>query len=354
MSDRILWTRRRLLETGTIAAGSVVLRTVLWPSSAEAATRPSGYLLLCYFNGGWDQLLALDPRDTTLPRFQQQSAYAPDGTGIYPAYDLVTDGVTKELLAANPTGVQRPQLTVSSPLTFGPAIPAALFAHAQDLCVVRGVNMGTLTHEVGRRYFLTGKFPRGLSASGSALPTAVAAQAGDVARLPNLSVGVETYNETFPAFASGLAVQGAADVTSILSPAGAALSPGTDQALRAFEAQELSCGGHAASGSELATLFRASREKARELVVSGASSHFAFTLDPAQQSREIADLFATFGIVTPEDLASAKGQAALAAQALCRGISQAVSIQLAIGIDDHGDGWTRTHAPNLRAGFTAL
>ncbi|MFL5453777.1 MAG: DUF1501 domain-containing protein [Myxococcales bacterium] len=354
MSDRILWTRRRLLETGTIAAGSVVLRTVLWPSSAEAATRPSGYLLLCYFNGGWDQLLALDPRDTTLPRFQQQSAYAPDGTGIYPAYDLVTDGVTKELLAANPTGVQRPQLTVSSPLTFGPAIPAALFAHAQDLCVVRGVNMGTLTHEVGRRYFLTGKFPRGLSASGSALPTAVAAQAGDVARLPNLSVGVETYNETFPAFASGLAVQGAGDVTSILSPAGAALSPGTDQALRAFEAQELSCGGHAASGTELATLFRASREKARELVVSGASSHFAFTLDPAQQSREIADLFATFGIVTPDDLASAKGQAALAAQALCRGISQAVSIQLAIGIDDHGDGWTRTHAPNLRAGFTAL
>jgi uncharacterized protein (DUF1501 family) len=129
---------------------------------------------------------------------------------------------------------------------------------------------------------------------------------------------------------------------------------GSDEALRAYEAQELSCTGHALDGTGLATLFRASREKARELAVSGASSHFAFTLDPAQQSKEIKDLFAAFAIATPEDLASAKGQAALAAQALTRGISQAVSVQLAIGIDDHGDGWTRTHAPNLRAGFSAL
>jgi uncharacterized protein (DUF1501 family) len=167
-------------------------------------------------------------------------------------------------------------------------------------------------------------------------------------------VAVETYNETFPAFASGLAVQSAADVSDILRPSGPALPAATDQALRAYEAQELSCGAHALDGSGLASLFRASREKARELVVSGAASHFNFTLDPAQQTQEIKELFAAFGIVTPEDLASAKGQAALAAQALSRGISQAVSVQLAAGIDDHGDGWTRTHATNLRAGFTAL
>ena len=46
--------------------------------------------------------------------------------------------------------------------------------------------------------------------------TAVAAQGGDSAQLPNLSISVETYNETFPAFASGLAVQGASDVSNIL------------------------------------------------------------------------------------------------------------------------------------------
>ena len=153
------------------AAGAVTLRTMLWPSRAEAAAAPAGYLLLCYFSGGWDQMLALDPRDATAPQFQQQQAYAAGGSGIYPAYDKLTDAGVKALLAQNPTGIQTPQLTVSTPLTFGPAVPASLFAHAQDLCLVRGVNMGTLTHEVGRRYFITGKFPRGLQAAGSSLPT---------------------------------------------------------------------------------------------------------------------------------------------------------------------------------------
>src|SRR5437660_11575769 len=209
MADHIRWSRRRVLETAGLAAGAVTLRTMLWPSRAEAAAAPAGYLLLCYFSGGWDQMLALDPRDATAPQFQQQQAYAAGGSGIYPAYDKLTDAGVKALLAQNPTGIQTPQLTVSTPLTFGPAVPASLFAHAQDLCLVRGVNMGTLTHEVGRRYFITGKFPRGLQAAGSSLPTAVAAQAGDTSQIPNLAVSVETYNENFPAFASGLEVQAA-------------------------------------------------------------------------------------------------------------------------------------------------
>src|SRR5215210_6197621 len=50
-------------------------------------------------------------------------------------------------------------------------IAALVEPHWQDLTIVRGVMMDTLTHEVGRRYFITGKFPRGLAANGSALPT---------------------------------------------------------------------------------------------------------------------------------------------------------------------------------------
>ena len=62
------------------------------------------------------------------------------------------------------TGLVQP---AGSNIAFGPAIGKLAAQHYQDLAVVRGVNMGTLTHEVGRRYFLTGKFPRGLAASGS-------------------------------------------------------------------------------------------------------------------------------------------------------------------------------------------
>src|SRR5207245_4864102 len=216
------------------------------------------------------------------------------------------------------------------------------------------VNMGTLTHEVGRRYFITGKFPRGLQAAGSSLPTAVAAQAGDTSQIPNLAVSVETYNENFPAFASGLEVQAASDVSNVLRPGGTALSAGSDAALRTYEAAGLSCTGHELDGSGLATLFRASREKARELVASGAASPFSSTRDPTTQTQEIKDLFAAFGIATAQDLGGPKGQAALAGQALSKGISQAVSVQLASNIDDHSDSWQRTHAPSLRSGFDAL
>jgi uncharacterized protein (DUF1501 family) len=324
---------------------------MLWPSRAEAATPPAGYLLFCYFSGGWDQLLALDPRDATLPEFQQAKAYGAGGSGIYPAYGMINDAGVRALLANNPSGIQRP---AGSPLTFGPAVPLSLMQHAQDLCLVRGVSMGTLTHEVGRRYFITGKFPRGLQAAGSSLPTVVAAQAGDVSQIPNLAVGVESYNENFPAFASGLEVQGASDVYGVLRPGGTAISAGTDTALRGYEAAGLSCAGQEADGSGLATLFRASREKARELVVSGAASHFNFTLNASQQTQEIKDLFAAFGIVTYADLNGPRGQAALAAQALTKGISQAVSVQLATGIDDHSDSWQRTHPGALRNGFDAL
>jgi uncharacterized protein (DUF1501 family) len=348
------WTRRQVLETAGLAGGFVTLRTMLWPSRAEAAQQPVGYLLFCYFSGGWDQLLALDPRDATLPQFQQAQAYAAGGSGIYPAYGLVNDAGVKAILANNPSGIQKPQGTVSSPLTFGPAVPQSLMAHAQNLCLVRGVMMGTLTHEVGRRYFITGKFPRGLQAAGSSLPTVVAAQAGDVAQIPNLAVSVESYNENFPAFASGLEVQGATDVYGVLRPGGTPLPAGSDSALHVYEAAGMSCAQQEVDGGGLATLFRASREKARELVISGAASHFSFTTDPNKQTQEIKDLFAAFNIVTNADLNGAKGQAALAAQALSKGISQAVSVQLASGIDDHSDSWQRTHAANLRNGFDAL
>src|SRR5207245_7463865 len=103
-----------------------------------------------------------DPLDHTLPQFQHQSTYSAKRSGIYPAYDLLVDPATKTLLQANPSGVQQAS---GSPISFGPAVPASFLTHAQDVCVIRGVNMGTLTHEVGRRYFITGKFPRGLQAA---------------------------------------------------------------------------------------------------------------------------------------------------------------------------------------------
>ncbi len=68
-------------------------------------------------------------------------------------------------------------------------------------------------------------------------------------------------------------------------------------------------------------------------------------------------MYEAFGIDPADptlDLAGPKGQAAIAAQALVRGVSQVVSIELANQLDTHDDEWSTDHAPRLRAGFDAL
>lgn len=195
-------SRRGFLQIGAVAGGVVALRHVIQnvPLASASPTEPQ-LLLAVYFNGGWDVLLGLDPRDNTQAAFSKTEAYKPGGSGIYPAYDIVDDPQVKSLLATNPSGVQK-----AGNLTFGPAVPASLLAHAPDLCVARGIAMATLTHEVGRRYFTTGKFPRGLAANGPAITSVVAASDGGSVLLPNMAVSTESYNEGLPPSSSPIRV----------------------------------------------------------------------------------------------------------------------------------------------------
>jgi uncharacterized protein (DUF1501 family) len=339
------FSRRRFLEIAGLAGGAVALRSFVAPQLAQASPDNPRLLLACYLSGGADQLLTLDPRDASLPKYQAPMAYA-GGVGIHPAYDLVSDQRVKNVLAATSgSGLQK-----KGALTFGPAIPASLLSHAADLAILRGVYMGTLTHEVGRRYFTTGKFPRGLAASGSSLGTAVAAADGKDTLIPNLAISSETYNETFPSWASGLGVNSFDDVLSLLKPFGTALSAGTDAAEAAYEKVSDSCLQRELNGQGLVDTFKSSRVKARTMVSSSAAALFNFQVPAAP---ELADLFATLGISKAADLNGARGNAAIAAQALTKGISQSVSLSIAQGIDDH-DSWGDTHATNLADGFDAL
>ena len=338
-------SRRRFLEIAGLAGGGVALRSFVAPQLAQASPDNPKLLLACYLSGGADQLLTLDPRDASLAKYQAPMAYA-GGAGIHPAYDLVSDQRGKAVLAATSgSGLQK-----KGALTFGPAIPASLLSHAADLAILRGVYMGTLTHEVGRRYFTTGKFPRGLSASGSSLGTAVAAADGKDTLIPNLAISSETYNETFPSWASGLGVNSFDDVLSLLKPFGTALAVGTDAAEAAYEKVSDSCLQRELNGRGLVDTFKSSRVKARTMVSSSAAALFNFKV-PA--TPDLASLFATLGISKSSDFNGAKGNAAIAAQALTNGISQSVSVQIAQGIDDH-DNWGDTHATNLADGFDAL
>jgi hypothetical protein len=346
MNNKI--SRRGLLGIMGVAGGVTLLRHAIShvPVASAAPEGQGAIFLLAYMSGGWDQLLALDPRDNTDPRFSEAGARAPGGSGITPAYDRITEAATRELLASNPSGVQS-----AGGLTFGPAVPSSLLAHAGDLSIVRGVAMDTLTHEVGRRYFITGKFPRGLAANGSSITSLVANAGGPAPLLPHMSVSMEAYNEGLPSFASPVTVANPTDLLTVLQPMGQPLAPNSAAALEAFESANDSCEAHELDRYRTITTYREMVKKARAVHRSNTQSLFQFDL--RNPTPEIRILFDKLGIATAADLAGPRGRAAIAAQALSNGLSNAVSLELSNGLDDHAD-WDTDHAPNLRGGLDAL
>ena len=344
-------TRRRFLEIAGLAGGGVLLRRALWNEAwAQEASAEPRFLLMVYFSGGWDQLLALDPRDATLPAHQYVGGKAPTA-GVYPAYEEAaarSSAVQAVMQATAGKGVQ-----AAAGLTFGPAVTSSLLAHAGDLSIVRGMMMDTLTHEVGRRYLLTGKFPRGLAASGSSLNTVVAAQAQSVLDLPNLVVNVEAYNAGYPAFASPIFVRNATDVRAVLNPQAATpvLKGSSEALLEAYENGPVDCAEAELDMDGDAVAFRDSRAQARKITGSSAGALFQFANPPP--NTDVEKLFTAFNLDPARELNSMKARAALAAQALTRGISQAVSVTLADGLDDHFD-LPGQHAASLSPGFHAL
>lgn len=348
MTTRSFFSRRGFLQVMGAAGGGLLVQQTPFGSEAQAQSADPKFLLLVYFEGGWDQLLALDPRPANVAKYQRVGGRAPT-SGIEPAYGEVaaaTPFVDTVMTATGGSGVQ-----ARGALSFGPAVPDALLAHAQDLAIVRGMNMDTLTHEVGRRYLLTGKFPRGLAASGSSLNTVVAAQARGTADMPNVAVGPETYNEGLPPYASAVKVASYRDMLTVMqAQGGTALPAASETAVRGFEDADDSCEQHGYDVTGLVSAFKSSRVLARQLVNPAKASLFNFRL-PAPT--ELTDLFNAFGITTTTDLNGIKARAALAGQAMVNGVSNVVSVTLANGLDDHFDLFTQ-QAPALRDGFDAL
>lgn len=349
-------SRRSLLQVSTAAAGGLILEQTFLGHSVQAQTADPQFLLLVYFDGGWDQLLALDPRDATLAKYQRPAASNPTtGTGIAPDYPVlaVGDSDMTSLLASKPSGLQRaPGGTVD----FGPAIPASFVNnHYADMCVVRGVSMDTLTHQVGMRYFLTGKLPRGLTANGSSLNTVWAERTKSKLDLPNLALDIESYNEGLPAFASPIRISSASDVQRVLTPGTPELLPSTDRALQAWEGTEDSCAAHGYDISGLVGAFRSSRTQSRNLANQQKADLFNFVATPPVGS-DLPALYSALNIDTAKlgsELAGPKGQAAVAARAISKGVSTVVALNLVNDLDDHFDA-AGEQSVKLRSGFSAL
>ena len=288
------------------------------------------FYVFAYFGGGWDVLLSLDPRDPA--KFHAGNV---KNTLIYPGYELLeaTDG---QLIDAGPG------------LTYGPAI-GDLAAHADKLAVVRGMSMDTLTHEAGRRRFLTGKPPSGLQARGSAAATWLAGTLGAGDAIPNLAMRVESFNTELPNFATALKVSTVDDLVRALKASDPAVSDLARQQIDELLMKTSQC-----EGAEASTFWQAaeeSRRRGHEMVAEQLDALFDFLAD----GPEMEALRDHYGIVNAAAAQSSPAaQAALAAQAIKGGVSRVVSIQAASGLDTHYDEWVDDQPERQVEGFAAV
>ena len=320
--------RRQFMKNAGLGIGAFSIASAL-PRLALAAEKTDRYFIAAYFEGGWDALLSLDPRDPTV----FTDAVLPE-TGIQPAFDLQPANFSRQLVKAGP-------------FTFGPCV-GELTDVASDISLVRGINMATLTHEVGRRYFITGRPPVGLNARGSSVSSLVANQLGGDRPVPHLACAVESYAQELPAYAAAMPVASVGHMRYILrrylgipTPIGANVT----DALASYWSKSKPLDG--ASGSSLSAIYRDNRARAAELVKSTLYQQFEF------DSAATAEVRGHYGF-NAGSVESPFGRAALAAQALKSGLSRVVSVQLANRLDTHGSEWANDHGRFLADGFTAL
>lgn len=317
------------MGAGLTALANPFSRMGVQQALASAGQLTDRHFIFCYFSGGWDLLISLDPRDPAIFREDLKKV-----TLIQPGYHL---------LASN----RRELVTTSVPdIVFGPFI-GDMARHADKVSLIRGMSMDTLTHEVGRRRFLTGKQPAGLQARGSSIPTAIAAQIGNDTPIPNLSVKVEAYNEDQPDFATAIRVTSVTDLVRALKQSDTSLGNVERAALNELFSQTRNC----PIDNESVTHNRGyeANVAAQDLVSRGLSPLFDFAANTPQMEA-IRDHYN----IDPYDLASGEAQAAMAVTALEAGISRCVSIEAASGLDAHGPTWASGHGPKMERGFNLV
>lgn len=300
----------------------------LFGARALAGVNPSRRFVFAYFEGGWDLLLGLDPRDPATTNARENR--------IDPAYDLL------------PPAYRSRGISERAGLRFGPAVPEALLAHASKLTIVNGIGMDTAAHEVGRRYFITGRFPRGLAAVGSSVPAEIAAAQGDHSAIPHLAAGVEAYAGGLPSFAAPFRMNGISDLAVALTPF-VALPDGVLAAVEAFHAAGPGCASTALDATGVVREVEANRARAANFIDQDLGGLF----DLSRTDAEMAGLRERYGINEATPLDGPEALAFVAGQAVKHGVSQCVSVRVARGLDTHS-GWAADHPPALERGFSAL
>ena len=349
-------TRRHFLRAASGFAGASMLGVTPFRAFAQATDlMPSNRcFVFLYFSGGWDVLLSLDPRDPLVFTPERVSE-----TRILPGYDLLaTDG-------SFPEGLVTPTQRSGGPppaMSFGPAI-GRLADHYDQLAVVRGINMTTVAHEVGFRYFLTGKSPNGNAARGSSTATEIVGQMKPSQPVASIAYGIESYNDRYPGYANALRVSRASDLILALKPSATMMDSEIEQQLVDLRGKPVTCESQLYDTRGLVDQYRDAR--AQMTSVLGSQLYRAFdldfepgnmadpTVDQRNQARAAIRMQYNLPATGAINYDAPAARAAMIAVALKRGISQCVSMNLVGGLDTHF-GTQISHAINQRSGWNAL
>jgi hypothetical protein len=339
-------SRRGMLGGAACTAGAAAAGALGFSELAHADLPPAAdrAFLFCHFPGGWDQLMLLDPRDPRMfPNSERHRTLIElrweEMDGLY--------GIRSELV--RPSG--------ASPLVFGPLANRAgprpqLVQFADRMAVLRGVNMSALGHEVAYRYFLTANYPVGTSARGSSIATEVTALMAPTAvrrPLPNLSIGVETYNDRFPGGASALPVRNVDDLLVVLQATGPADTAEVREAMAARARITGPCSDEMYDRRGIWSAVRESKEIVHTLVNGNVATQFDFV---TADTPGAAAIRARYGFGRG-DANHPGARAALAMQAIKSGMSQVVSVGIGVGTDTHFSN-NAVHASLLIQGLDAF
>jgi uncharacterized protein (DUF1501 family) len=357
-------TRRQLLGVTASATMAGMMARFGFGATAHAQMRPAVQskrrFVFCYFPGGWDQLLFLDPRDPSVYTEEQRGMTLTDVRYEQLANTEFRPQVIRPDIAGMPANISfgpgarkyNPDGTVRGP---------DIARHADKIAIVRGMNMGTVAHEVGYRFFLTGTFPAGNSARGSSVASQIAALLESNAPLPTISLRVEAYNESMPGRYSALRVNSLADLLQVLNRDGAMLEHSSvEAALEEYAQTERPCEVNVYDRRGTLTRMRDSQGTAQNILRAQLAARFDFLADSTDmgiQAGRVA-LRQHYGSYLGRALNAADGglpgaRAALASLAIKSGVAQCVSVMIGDSTDTHFSN-NADHAARIYPGAASL
>jgi uncharacterized protein (DUF1501 family) len=334
------YSRRQFLQ-GALALGGVATAAGVSMQHLAHAVESSSdrYFVFCYFGGGWDVTLSLDPRDPDVYTNERRRELLTDAP-----YDSLTDTRT--------SFIKRPQPHPLSPdHLLGPYLGDRMKGWLEHAAIVRGLSMDTLGHVSGLRRFLTGKAPLGDLAKGSSIATHLAYQLGHSNPIPGIEARVESYNRDLPGWASALRLNTPAELVRILSPGAVTLGAAEEEEIDMVLGQIAEC--RASCLSDVRARALEAREDSSTLVRRSVDRLFRFDL------AEMADLRTRYNFTTANGYNSVSsagvgGLAALASQAVTNKVARVVTIRLAGGLDTHDQNLFSSQGPEQERGFDAI